>query len=58
MKTTDIGIERFPEDFIADPTTAFVKNMRDATPEEQKAIQKNIDQISKKTGFNFWDYME
>ena len=25
MKTTDIGFEKFPEDFVADPTTAFIK---------------------------------
>lgn len=25
MKTTDIGFERFPEDFYADLSTAFIK---------------------------------
>lgn len=32
--------------------------LRDATLEEQRTIQKNIDKISKKTGFNFWDAMK
>lgn len=25
MKTTDIGVGRFPEDFVADPATTFIK---------------------------------
>lgn len=33
-------------------------NMRDATLEEQQAIQDNIDKISKPTGVNFWDSLE
>lgn len=29
MKTTDIGFERFPEDFYADPSTAFIAKQED-----------------------------
>ena len=32
--------------------------MRDATLEEQQAIQENIDKISKPTGINFNDYLK
>lgn len=32
--------------------------MRDATLEEQQAIQENIDKISKPTGVNFNDYLK
>lgn len=32
--------------------------MRDATPEEQKAIQASIDKIYKPTGLNFWDVVD
>ena len=31
------------------------ENMRPATIEEQKSIQKHIDEISEPTGINFWD---
>ena len=31
--------------------------MREATIEEQNQIQMNIDQISKNTGFNFWEHV-
>jgi len=31
--------------------------MREATPEEQKAIQKGVENISKPTGFNLWDLL-
>lgn len=58
MKTTDIGFERFSEDFAEDPITAFIKDMRDATPEEEQAIQENIKKISKPTGINFYDYLD
>lgn len=34
---------------------AFEYNMREATKEEQKEIQDNIDKISKSTGSNFYD---
>lgn len=34
---------------------AFEYNMREATKEEQKEIQDNIDKISKSTGNNFYD---
>jgi isocitrate dehydrogenase kinase/phosphatase len=38
MKTTDIGFERFEEDFYANPNTAFVKPEPDTrTPYEQYA---------------------
>lgn len=30
-------------------------NMRNATPEEQKSIQKHIEEISQPTGINFWE---
>ena len=32
--------------------------MRDATLEEQQAIQDNIDKISKPTGVNFYELLE
>lgn len=32
--------------------------MRDATLEEQKAIQDNIDKISIPTGYNFWELLD
>ena len=35
---------------------ALFGEMREATSEEQKAIQDSIRKISKPTGFNFWDY--
>ena len=55
MKTTDIGIKKFEENFYAIPGTMFIENMRDATPEEQQSVQEYIDKISKPTGVNFWD---
>lgn len=32
--------------------------MRDATLEEQKIIQENIDKVSKSTRVNFWELLE
>lgn len=57
MKTTD-GFERFEADFYADSETAFIKHMRPATLEEQQIIQEYIEEISKPTGYNFWDAFE
>ena len=37
MKTTDIGFERFEEDFYADTSTAFIKT----DPEEYTKIVKS-----------------
>lgn len=38
-----------------DEFRAFEYNMREATKEEQKEIQDNIDKISKSIGNNFYD---
>ena len=38
-----------------EPKTEKVIKMRDATPEENEAINKYIKSISKPTGVNFWD---
>ena len=35
----------------------FMKNMRDATPEEEQSAQDYLDEISVKTGVNFNDYL-
>lgn len=37
---------------------ALLGDMRDATPEEENAINTNLKNISSSTGVNFWDYME
>lgn len=35
----------------------FLNSMRDATPEEQETLQKNIEARAIPTGINFWDYL-
>lgn len=57
MKTTDDYIGRFEEDFYADMNTAFIKNMRSATKEEEQSVQEYIDQISEPTGINLYDLL-
>ena len=37
---------------------SFLNSMRDATPEEQEIITKNIKKRSIPTGINFWDYIK
>lgn len=53
----DMYVDEFEEDFYADPSTAFVKNMREPTPEERQSVAEGIKKISKPTGINFYDYL-
>ena len=35
----------------------FIKEMRDATPEELEYINKKLEEISERTGVNFYDVL-
>lgn len=43
---------------IEKATEAMINHMRDATPEEEECINKYIENISEKTGVNFYDCLD
>lgn len=48
-------VDKLPSVKPQEPKTEKVIKMRDATPEEQEAVDKYIKSISKPTGVNFWN---